>query len=43
MTILGCPSHPSLSTSTSHCHDGAAQIVASVALVCTFYTAPFHS
>jgi hypothetical protein len=33
----------SLSTSTGCCHDDAAQIVASVALVCTVYTHPLHS
>jgi hypothetical protein len=33
----------SFSTSTGCCHDDAAQIVASVALVCTVYTHPLHS
>jgi hypothetical protein len=33
----------SFSTSTGCLHDGAAQIVASVALVCTVYTHPLHS
>jgi hypothetical protein len=33
----------SFSTSTVHRHDGATQIVASIAPVCTIFVPPFHS